>query len=800
MKFSEQWLRELVNPAIGTQELVDQVTMAGLEVDEVEAVAGDFSGVIVGEILKAEQHPNADKLQVCTVSNGSEEIQVVCGAPNARAGLKTAFATVGAELPTPDGKPFKIKKAKLRQVESFGMLCAASELSISEDADGIMELAADAPVGTCLREYMGLNDKIIDVDLTPNRGDCLSIRGLAREVGVLNKAPVEFVQAGDTAPAIDDTFAVELAAAQQCPRYVGRVIRNINPQAETPLWMVEKLRRSGVRSIDPVVDVTNYVLLEQGQPMHAFDLDKLSGKIVVRMAEQDEALTLLDGQDVKLNADTLVISDDSGAVAMAGIMGGESTSCTDATRNIFLEAAFFTQLAIAGRARSYGLHTDSSHRFERGVDWQLQRAAIDRATELLLDIVGGEAGPVTEVASDADLPVPAQVCLRHAKVNSMLAFEMPADEIVEILTRLGLSVEADGEGQWAVSVPSYRFDISIEADLIEELARVYGYNNLPVRVPNASLPFKADCEAQVSVDRIRRNMIGRGYQEAITYSFIEAGLAKKFDDKYEAIALANPISAEMAVMRTTLWPGLVKAALYNQNRQQNRIRLFETGQRFLPQTEQTESDQIKQQNVIAGLITGRRAPEGWSADNAEVDFYDIKADLESLLALGSAADQYRFVAGEHVALHPGQTAQIERNGEAVGFIGALHPSLSKDLGINGNLFLFEIDLDCLRDGHLARFNELSKFPESRRDIALVMDESVSFDSVREIVTAQGGEHLKEVTLFDVYRGQGIESGKKSLALGLTWQHPSRTLNDEEINSIIDASLSALAENLGATQR
>lgn len=800
MKFSEKWLRELVNPAISTQELVDQVTMAGLEVDEVEAVAGDFSGVIVGEILKAEQHPNADKLQVCTVSNGSEEIQVVCGAPNARAGLKTAFATVGAELPTPDGKPFKIKKAKLRQVESFGMLCAASELSISEDADGIMELAADAPVGMCLREYMALDDQVIDVDLTPNRGDCLSIRGLAREVGVLNKAPVEFVEAGETAPQIDDTFGVELEASEQCPRYVGRVIRGINPKATTPLWMVEKLRRSGVRSIDPVVDVTNFVLLEQGQPMHAFDLDKLSGKIVVRMAQQDEELKLLDGSDVKLNADTLVIADDSGAVAMAGIMGGEPTSCTEETTNIFLEAAFFGQLAIAGRARSYGLHTDSSHRFERGVDWQRQVNAIERATELLLEIVGGEAGPVTEVASEADLPKPAQVTLRHRKVNSMLAFEMPAEEIEEILTRLGLGVEKAGDDEWTVSVPSYRFDISIEVDLIEELARVYGYNNLPVRVPTASLPFKADRESEVSIDRIRRNMIGRGYQEAITYSFIEAGLAKKFDDKYEAVALANPISAEMAVMRTTLWPGLVKAALYNQNRQQNRIRLFETGQRFLPQTGETESDQIKQQNVIAGLITGRRQPEGWSADASTVDFYDIKADLESLLALSSAADQYRFVPAEHVALHPGQTAAIERNGEVVGYIGALHPSLSKDLGLNGDLFLFELCLDTLRDGVLAVFNELSKFPESRRDIALVMDEAVSFDQVRGIVAEQGGEFLQDVTLFDVYRGKGIEEGQKSLALGLTWQHPSRTLTDEEINSTVDATLSALADKLGATQR
>lgn len=795
MKFSEQWLRELVNPAIDTQGLVDQVTMAGLEVDEVEAVAADFSGVVVGEILTAEQHPNADKLRVCTVSDGSEEFQVVCGAPNARTGLKTAFAKVGAVLPGPDGKEFKIKKAKLRQVESFGMLCADDELGISDDHAGIMELATDAPVGTCLREYLSLDDRIIDVDLTPNRGDCLSLRGLAREVGVLNKQPVSFVETKATDAAIDDSFPIALEAPEQCPRYVGRVIRDIDATAATPLWMVEKLRRSGVRSIDPVVDVTNYVLLELGQPMHAFDLDKLAGKITVRMAKQDEALTLLDGQEIKLNADTLAIADDNGAVAIAGIMGGETTGCTTETKNIFLESAFFSQLAIAGRARSYGLHTDSSHRFERGVDWQLQTQAIDRATELLLEIVGGQPGPVIEVSSDDHLPVAQQVRLRHSKVNAMLAFDMPAEEIEEILTRLGLSVEISGEGGWQVAVPSYRPDITIEVDLIEELARVYGYNRLPVAIPTASMPFKPNKEARISIDQVRRQLVGRGYQEAITYSFIEAGLAKQFDDKYEAIALANPISAEMAVMRTSIWPGLVKAAQYNLNRQQTRVRLFETGQRFL-----SEGEEIAQQNVLAGLITGPRAPEGWTAASDAVDFYDVKGDIETLLGLAGAADEYSFAPGSHLALHPGQTAQIERGGKVVGFVGALHPSLKKELGLSGNLYLFEIELDCLREGRLSRFSDLSKFPESRRDLALIADESVSFDAVRQCLTKQGGEYLQEVTLFDVYRGQGIESGKKSLAVGLTWQHPSRTLNDEEINSIIDTSVAALRAELDVSLR
>ncbi|PSL16272.1 phenylalanyl-tRNA synthetase beta subunit [Marinobacterium halophilum] len=790
MKFSEQWLRELVQPQIGTQALADQLSLSGLEVDDVEGVAGDFTGVVIGEILSAEQHPNADKLQVCQVNDGEQTIQVVCGAPNARAGLKTAFARVGAVLPG----NFKIKKAKLRQVESFGMLCAEDELGLSEDHGGIMELAAGAPVGTDIRDFLNLDDKIIDVDLTPNRGDCLSIAGMAREVGVLNKAAVAEVDAPAIAPVIDDRFDVELVDAHACPRYLGRVIRNINPGVATPQWMQEKLRRSGVRSIDPVVDVTNYVLLELGQPMHAFDLSKLDSGIRVRLAEQGEKLVLLDGQEVELNADTLVIADAKGAVAMAGIMGGEPTSVTTATRDIFLESAFFNPLAIAGRARNYGLHTDSSHRFERGVDWQLQRKAIERATALLLDIVGGEAGPVIEAVNAAELPAVQQVLLRHAKVTAVLALEIPAAEIEEILTRLGMQLDAVEAG-WQVTVPSYRFDISIEVDLIEEIARVYGYNNLPVHTPTAKLPIPPIAEARLTLQSLRRHLVARGYQEAITYSFIEAELQKSFDDQHDAIALANPISAEMAVMRTTLWPGLAKALQYNQHRQQSRVRLFETGQRFVP-----TADELIQENVIAGIIAGGRDAEGWSAGNDKVDFFDAKGDLESLLALGGCGAQFSFAVGRHVALHPGQTARIERNGETVGYIGALHPSLVKQLDLNGPVYLFEVTLDAVTGGKLPRFSSLSKFPESRRDLAVVADQATAFDDIRSVVAETAGEFLKQVTLFDVYQGQGIEPGRKSLALGLTWQHPSRTLNEDEINSAVSAVVSALRERCGATLR
>ncbi len=795
MKFSEKWLRELVDPAIDTQGIADQITMAGLEVDEVSPVAGKFTGVVVGEILAAEPHPNADKLQVCQVSDGQAQFQVVCGAPNARAGLKTAFAQVGAVLAGPDGSDFKIKKAKLRQVESFGMLCAEDELNISEDHGGIMELAADAPVGTCLREYLSLDDHIIDVDLTPNRGDCLSIAGLAREVGVLNKAPVSFVEIAPVAPSIDDILPITLEDPAGCPRYQGRVIRNVDMSAATPLWMVEKLRRCGIRSIDPVVDVTNYVLLELGQPMHAFDLATLRGGIIVRKAKQGEKLTLLDGNEVELNDTTLVIADQEKAVAMAGIFGGEATGVTAESKDIFLECAYFNPITIAGRARSYGLHTDASHRYERGVDWQLQRKATERATQLLLDIVGGQAGPVVEALSADDLPVAAQVTLRQSKVNQLLAFEMPAAEIEEILTRLGMTVERSGDDAWTVAVPSYRFDISIEVDLIEELARVYGYNNLPVKVPTVELNMISDDESRVELRDVRRQLIGRGYQEAITYSFIEKGLAAQFDDQHVAVALANPISAEMAVMRTSIWPGLAKAVQYNQNRQQARIRLFETGQRFL-----AEGDALLQENVIAGIICGPRQQEGWSADNAAVDFYDLKGDVESLLTLGGCAEQFSFCAERHVALHPGQSAAIKRNGKTVGFMGALHPELIKALDLNGPVFVFEIIQAELLTGSLPRFDSLSKFPESRRDLALLVDEAVAFDAIRHVAEAHGGEFLKAVTLFDVYQGKGVGPGQKSLALGLTWQHPSRTLNDEEINEVIDFVVSALREQFGATLR
>ena len=577
MIISEQWLREWVSPDLDTEALAHQITMAGLEVDAVEPVAGTFSGVVVAEIVKAEQHPDADKLRVCDVNTGSETVQIVCGAPNARVGLKAPLAQVGAVLPG----DFKIKKAKLRGVESQGMLCAEQELGLSEAKEGLMELPAEAPVGSDLRDFLQLDDSTIEIGLTPNRADCLGIAGIAREVGVLNSLPVNGVSCEAVTATHSDDFPIELKAPERCSRYVGRIIRGVDISRPSPLWMQEKLRRCGIRSIDAVVDVTNYILLELGQPMHAFDLQKLQGGIIVREAEQGEELELLDGQTVELTAGTLVIADHAGPVAMAGIMGGEQSAVSEGTRDILLESAFFAPQPMAGKARSYGLHTDSSHRFERGVDFTLQRNALERATALLLEIVGGEAGPVLEAVDEAHLPRWEDVELRPASIRRVLGFDMDGAEVERILTALGFGVTATDNG-WLCVVPSWRFDISLEADLLEELARIYGYDNLPVTRIKADLTAQSRSESLLPIRTVRRHLAARGYQEAITYSFVDPELQKLFDPEMEPIALKNPISADLAVMRTSLIPGLVSALVYNTKRQQHRVRLFETGLRFMP--------------------------------------------------------------------------------------------------------------------------------------------------------------------------------------------------------------------------
>ena len=791
MKFSEQWLRSWTNPAVDRDALVAKLSMVGLEVDSVTPVAGAFHGVVVGEILSAEQHPDADKLRVCQVSNGSETFQVVCGAPNARAGIRIPFAMIGAEL----GDDFKIKKAKLRGVESFGMLCSASELKVSEDNSGLMELAADAPLGMDIREYLGLDDVVIEIGLTPNRGDCLSLAGLAREVGAIYGSDVKPVAIQSVAPAHDETRPVELLAPQACPRYLGRVIRNVDLSRSTPLWMVERLRRSDIRSIDPAVDVTNYVMLELGQPMHAFDLAEIRGGIRVRMAEQGEKLVLLDGQEATLTADTLVIADHERPLAIAGVMGGEHSGVSAQTRDLFLESAFFDPIALAGKARGYGLHTDASHRFERGVDFELARQAMERATSLLLEIVGGEAGPVVEAVSAADLPSREAVTLRNDRITQMLGLELEAALVERLLNALGLGVSAKGEGVWDVRIPSHRFDISLEVDLIEELGRLYGYDRLPVRYPQARLAPQARAEAQAELPALRRLLVARGYQEAITYSFIDPKLFAQFNPEASPLLLANPISADMAAMRASLWPGLVKAVLHNLNRQQNRVRLFESGLRFVGQLAE-----LRQESMLAGVITGNRLTESWSHGRESVDFYDLKGDVEALLAAAGDAEAFRFVAGEHPALHPGQCARIEREGRTVGYMGAIHPQLAAELGIEQPLFLFELQLAGLAEGKLPVFSELSRFPEVRRDLALLVDRDTPAEELLSCIRESAGDYLTDLKLFDVYQGKGIDPLRKSLAVGLTWQHPSRTLNDDEVSAATQTILTSLGERFNATLR
>ncbi|MGF1729937.1 phenylalanine--tRNA ligase subunit beta [Photobacterium kasasachensis] len=800
MKFSESWLREWVNPAVTTDELTHQITMAGLEVDDVLPVAGTFTGVKVGQVVECGQHPDADKLRVTKVDVGAEELlDIVCGAPNCRQGLKVAVATVGAVLPG----DFKIKKAKLRGQPSHGMLCSFTELGIDVESDGIMELAEDAVIGTDFREFLGLNDVTVDVDLTANRADCFSIRGLAREVGVLNRADVAEPQFDVVAPSIDDTVSIEVKEGAACPRYLGRVVRNVNVKAETPLWMQEKLRRCGIRSIDPVVDITNYVLLEQGQPMHAFDLSKINGGIVVRMAEQGEKLTLLDGSENELNADTLVVADHDKALAIAGIFGGELSGVMSGTTDIMLECAFFAPDHIRGRARSYGLHTDSSMRFERGVDYALQYSAMERATQLIVEICGGEVAPVVAVESEADLPKPNTVSLRRTKLDNLLGHHIADADVVEILERLGLTVEATDAG-WTATAPTWRFDIAIEQDLIEEVGRIYGYDNIPNQNPAAALKMHDHVEAKLPLKRVRNLLVDRGYQEAITYSFVEPEQQKLIVPGVEPLVLPFPISADMSAMRLGLIQGLLNTVVHNQKRQQPRVRLFEYGLRFIP-CESAENG-MRQEPMLAGVIAGTRSEEHWDIETNTVDFFDLKGDLEAVLELSANEKAYSFAAlssenkEQHPALHPGQSAAIVVDGKEVGVIGTVHPELERKFGLNGRTIVFEIEWSAIDTKVIPEAVALSKFPSNRRDIAVVVDEAVASGDIVNACLEAGGEFLTDAKLFDVYVGKGVEEGKKSLAIALSLQSVERTLEEADIAGAVDGIVAVLAERFGANLR
>ena len=794
MKFSELWLREWVNPAIDTDGLCEQITMAGLEVDGVDAIAGEFTNVVVGEVVECGRHPDADKLQVTKVNVGDDElVDIVCGAANCRQGIKVAVAKVGAVLPG----NFKIKKAKLRGQPSCGMLCSESELGLADSAPGIMELPQDAPVGTNFRDYLHLDDVMIDIDLTANRGDCLGMIGIAREVGVLNRMPVVEPEWQQNEATIDDTFAINIEAGEACPRYLGRVIKGINLNVATPLWMVEKLRRSGIRSIDPVVDITNYVLVELGHPMHAFDLAKLDGSIVVRHAKAEEKLTLLDGNEVTLSEKTLVIADEQKALAIAGIFGGQDSGVTNESEDIFLESAFFAPLAIMGQARSYGLHTDASHRYERGVDPELQFKAMERATELLLAIVGGQAGPIVEAKHDAFIPQPKVIGLRPERIKRIIGIEINGTEVEEILTRLGLVVENKGDN-WSVTVPTYRFDLKIEVDLIEEIARVYGYNNIPNIAPLASLKMAKGKEAAISVGKFRNLLVDRGFTEAITYSFVDPKVQKALHPDMQGIELPHPISADMSVMRLSLLPGLLSAVVHNQNRQQSRIRLFEQGLSFIP--DESAELGIRQETMLAGVICGSQNGEHWTQDDRNVDFYDIKGDVEALLGLSCQNAAFGFEAADNKALHPGQSATVLFNGKAVGSLGAVHPRAQKQLGLNGRTFVFELNLAAISSAKIPQAQSISKFPANRRDLAIVVDQQTDAGKVISFIEKVGVNQLVDLKLFDVYQGKGIEPGFKSLAISLTLQDKERTLEDKDIAQAVDQVVKAVATEFNAFLR
>ncbi|GJM09452.1 MAG: phenylalanine--tRNA ligase beta subunit [Lysobacteraceae bacterium] len=790
MKFSYQWLKEWVDPAVTAEQLAELLTMAGLEVDEFSPVAGRLENIVVGRIESVAPHPDADKLRICQVAGGPDGLsQVVCGAPNAEQGLVAPFALIGARL-----GDIKIRKAKLRGVESSGMLCSGRELGLGEDHDGLLPLPADLTIGQPLQQALQLDDHSIDVDLTPNRADCLSIKGLANEVAALTESKVTHPQLADIEAQTDQVRDVQLESADDCPRYVGRHIANIDASAPAPWWMREKLRRCGVRSISLAVDVTNYVLLELGQPMHAYDDDRLQGAIRVRHAHDGEKLVLLDEKEVTLDESILVIADDSGAIGAAGVMGGLSTAVTTRTTNIFLEAAWFNPASIMGKARDLGLHTDASHRFERGVDPTGQIRAMQRATELLVSIGGGQPGPIIEAKFEEKLPSRPPVGLRSQRIERILGHAIDSAEVERILTALDMQVAATEDG-WMVTPPGARFDIEIEEDLIEEVARVYGYNRLPARSLNGTVRFSPATESAIETSTLRNILVDRGYFEAVNYSFVGLDLLQAMGMEEGAIPLANPLSADIGIMRPALLPGLLMAASYNRSRQQDSIRLTESGTVF-----NRPKQEIVERQHIAGVICGYARGIEWTEKRRPADFYDIKGDVEALIEASGDAGSFQWRIGGPDHLHPGRSATLIRNGEKVGALGALHPATAKSLDLPADTYCFEFDLALLAPASLPIAAELSKFPSIRRDIALELAESVEFESVRKVATEQAGKLLKNLVLFDVYRGEGVETGCKSIAMGLILQDTSRTLTDSEVDETMLRVINGLESNLGARLR
>ncbi len=791
MHVSQSWLNEFVDAGADTATVAERLTMAGLEVGAIDPAAEPFSGVVVGHVTGCEPHPDADKLRVCQVDIGSGELQnIVCGAPNVRQGLKVAVATVGAKLPG----GLKIRKAKLRGVVSFGMICSARELGLGDEHDGILELPEDAPVAEDIRVYLDLEDQILDLDLTPNRGECLGMQGVARQIGVLFDVPVTTIGADPATVECDDALQVHLDAPDACPRYVGRVVRGIDPQAKTPLWMRERLRRAGLRALSPVVDVTNYVLLETGQPMHGFDLRQLAPPIRVRMAEPGEKLTLLDSKEIVLDSDVLVIADEKGALALAGIMGGDKSGVAPDTTDVFFECAWFAPSFVSGRARRFGLHTDASHRYERGVDPTTQVSAIERATQLLQMIAGGQAGPLT-VAQHACISAPrAAVTITRTELDSRLGVHVPTADVTGIFERLGFAVTTT-DGQWQVVPPSHRFDIAGPEDLSEEVARVFGYSRIGEVPEMATLAMPAVTESRVSTARVQDVLVDRGFQEVITYSFVDPKIHEVVCPGVTPLPLKNPISAELAVMRSSLWPGLLGTLQHNLARQQERVRVFETGLVF-----DWRDGELTQPKHVAFALTGPRLPEHWDHTRDAVDVHDAAGHVEALLALRGAHVQVTFEPAEHAALHPGQSANVIVDGDVIGRMGALHPQRAAHLELPPNVLLAELDIARAFAATVPTFAPVGRFPSTRRDVSVVVDEAVSVHALSEAVRAVTGPQLRELRVFDVYRGKGIDSGRKSVSFGLILQDSSRTLNDGEADAVITAVMAKFKQDFDGTIR
>ncbi|MBK7649395.1 MAG: phenylalanine--tRNA ligase subunit beta [Betaproteobacteria bacterium] len=790
MKFSESWLRTLVDPKLTSAELSHLLTMAGLEVEELDPVAPAFDSVVVAHVLEVVKHPDADRLNVCKVDTGSgTPTTIVCGAPNVAVGLKVPCALPGAKLPG----DFTIKIAKVRGVESSGMLCSAKELGVAEEASGLLILPEDAPVGQSIRQYLELDDNVFELKLTPNRADCLSLLGIAREVGAITGAVTSLPVVPEIPASIADARAIVLDAAEACPLYCGRVFKGVNAKAPTPEWMKRRLERSGIRAISALVDVTNYVMLELGQPLHAFDNTKLQGAVHARMARPDEKLLLLNEQNIAVDADVLVIADETKPLAMAGIMGGEESGITLETTELFLESAFFAPKAIAGRARRYGFGSDASHRFERGVDFGGVRRAIERATQLILDICGGQVGPVVE--AKAAMPARNPVRLRTARAEQVLGLTLGAERIAGLFTGLALSFERQGD-DFLVTPPSWRFDMEIEEDLIEEVARLYGYDNIPSVAPRGPLKMLVQPEARRPAYRVRQMLADRGYQEVVNFAFVEEAWEADFSANDDLIRLANPIASQMAVMRSSLFGGLISNLVTNLKRKQNRVRLFEAGRIFRRDDKGGAVEGFHQPWKLAALAYGGALPESWGSDARKVDFYDIKGDLEALLAPA----KLRFEKLHHPALHPGRAARVLIDGNEIGCIGELHPEWVQKYDLPQAPVLFEVDFDAVKLAQVPAYAEVSKFPPVIRDLAIVVDQSIVLQTLLDRLKSQISGLIQDIQLFDVYVGKGVPENKKSLAFRIVMQDTQRTLQDSEVDAAMQQLVACFEQAFGAQLR